>query len=145
MEISLLILLLALFFILWAEFVNGWTDAPNAIATIIATRVLSPKKAIILATILNIIGAFSGTAVAATIGKDIVNADIINIGTITAAMISIISWSTLAWKFGLPTSESHALVAGLTGAGLATKGWEAIIGKGWEKVGIGLLLSTFLG
>lgn len=145
MEASLLILLLALFFILWAEFVNGWTDAPNAIATIVATRVLSPKKAIILATSLNILGAFSGTAVAATIGKDIVNSNIINIGTITAAMISIISWSTLAWKFGLPTSESHALISGLTGAALAVKGWEAVIPKGWEKVGIGLLFSTFLG
>src|SRR3990167_4575848 len=129
MEVPLLILLPSLFFILWAEFVNCWTDAPNAIATVIATRVLSPKKAIILATLLNIFGAFSGTAVAATIGKDIVNSDIINIGTITAAMISIIFWSTLAWKFGLPTSESHALVAGLTGAALATNGWDAVVGK----------------
>lgn len=145
MEVSLLILLPSLFFILWAEFVNGWTDAPNAIATVVATRVLTPKKAIILATLLNIFGAFSGTAVAATIGKDIVNSGIINIGTITAAMISIIFWSTLAWKFGLPTSESHALISGLTGAALATKGWEAVISKGWGKVGIGLLFSTFLG
>ena len=84
------LLLFVLFLVLWAEFVNGWTDAPNAIATIVATRVLSPKRAVVLATILNIAGAFAGTAVAATIGKGIVRPEAINLETVAAAMVAII-------------------------------------------------------
>jgi inorganic phosphate transporter, PiT family len=131
--------------ILVAEFVNGWTDSPNAIATVVSTRVLSPYQAVIMATVLNAIGAMSGTAVAATIGKDIVRPDVINLTTVAAAMIGIIFWSTLAWYWGLPTSESHALIAGLTGAGLATAGPESLVWAGWTKVFIGLFFSTFLG
>jgi inorganic phosphate transporter, PiT family len=131
--------------ILAAEFVNGWTDSPNAIATVVSTRVLSPYQAVIMATVLNAIGAMSGTAVAATIGQDIVKADIINLTTVGAAMVGIIFWSTLAWYYGLPTSESHALIAGLTGAGLATAGPSSLVWSGWSKVLIGLLFSTFLG
>lgn len=139
------LLFVVLFLILWAEFVNGWTDAPNAIATVVTTRVLTPKKAVVLATLLNIIGAFSGTAVAATIGKDIVKPDVINLETIAAAMIAIIFWSTLAAKYGLPTSESHALISGLAGAAFAVGGIDALVWVGWKKVIIGLLFSTFLG
>ena len=131
--------------ILVAEFVNGWTDSPNAIATVVSTRVLSPYQAVIMATVLNAIGAMSGTAVAATIGQDIVRPDVINLTTVAAAMIGIIFWSTLAWYWGLPTSESHALIAGLTGAGLATAGPESLVWAGWSKVLIGLSFSTFLG
>ena len=131
--------------ILVAEFVNGWTDSPNAIATVVSTRVLSPYQAVIMATVLNAVGAMSGTAVAATIGQDIVRPDIINLTTVAAAMIGIILWSTLAWYWGLPTSESHALIAGLTGAGLATAGPESLVWTGWNKVLIGLAFSTFLG
>jgi len=138
-------LLLVLFLVLAAEFVNGWTDAPNAIATVVSTRVLSPRKAVLLATLLNIVGAFAGTAVAATIGKGIVESSVINLTTVGAAMVSIVTWSTLAWRFGLPTSESHALVSGLAGAALATVGPEVLIWAGWQKVLIGLLFSTFLG
>jgi inorganic phosphate transporter, PiT family len=140
-----LFLLLVLGFILAAEFVNGWTDSPNAIATVVSTRVLSPYQALIMATVLNAIGAMSGTAVAATIGKDIVRPEVINLTTVAAAMIGIIFWSTLAWYYGLPTSESHALIAGLTGAGLATAGPESLLWTGWSKVLIGLLFSSFLG
>ncbi|HEX5022822.1 MAG TPA: inorganic phosphate transporter [Candidatus Binatia bacterium] len=131
--------------ILAAEFVNGWTDSPNAIATVVSTRVLSPYQAVIMATVLNAIGAVSGTAVAATIGKDIVRPEVINLTTVAAAMIGIIFWSTLAWYWGLPTSESHALIAGLTGAGFATAGPQSLLWTGWSKVLIGLLFSTFLG
>lgn len=134
-----------LFLILAAEFVNGWTDSPNAIATVVSTRVLSPYQALIVATVLNALGAMSGTAVAATIGKDIVKPEIINLTTVGAAMIGIIIWSTVAWYFGLPTSESHALIAGLTGAGLATAGPESLVATGWNKVLIGLAFSSFLG
>jgi inorganic phosphate transporter, PiT family len=139
------LLLLVLGLVLAAEFVNGWTDSPNAIATVVSTRVLSPYQALIMATVLNAIGAMSGTAVAATIGKDIVRPEIINLTTVAAAMIGIIFWSTLAWYYGLPTSESHALIAGLTGAGLATAGPESLLWTGWSKVLIGLLFSSFLG
>jgi PiT family inorganic phosphate transporter len=140
-----LLLFLVLALILAAEFVNGWTDSPNAIATVVSTRVLSPYQAVVVATVLNALGAMSGTAVAATIGKDIVRPDVINLTTVAAAMIGIIFWSTLAWYYGLPTSESHALIAGLTGAGLATAGPSSLIGAGWNKVLIGLAFSSFLG
>jgi inorganic phosphate transporter, PiT family len=140
-----LLLFLVLALILAAEFVNGWTDSPNAIATVVSTRVLSPYQAVIVATVLNAIGAMSGTAVAATIGKDIVRPDVINLTTVAAAMIGIIFWSTLAWYYGLPTSETHALIAGLTGAGLATAGPSSLLWAGWQKVLIGLAFSSFLG
>ncbi len=140
-----LLLLTVLGLILAAEFVNGWTDSPNAIATVVSTRVLSPYQALIMATVLNALGAMSGTAVAATIGKDIVRPDTINMMTVGAAMVGIIFWSTLAWYYGMPTSESHALIAGLTGAALATAGPESLVPAGWNKVLIGLLFSTFLG
>ncbi|HWO43295.1 MAG TPA: inorganic phosphate transporter [Candidatus Eisenbacteria bacterium] len=141
----LLLVLPVIVLILTAEFVNGWTDAPNAIATVVSTRVLSPYQALAMATVFNALGALSGTAVAATIGKDIVQPEVINLTTVGAAMVGIIFWSTLAWYFGLPTSESHALIAGLTGAGLATAGPEALLWEGWRKVLIGLVFSTFLG
>jgi PiT family inorganic phosphate transporter len=144
MELSAATLFILLL-VLGAEFVNGWTDAPNAIATVVSTRVLSPTRALLLATFLNILGAMSGTAVAMTIGKGIVRPEIINIYTVGAAMVGIIFWSTLAWYYGLPTSESHALIAGLTGAGLATAGPEVLLWAGWKKVLLGLGFSTFLG
>jgi PiT family inorganic phosphate transporter len=142
---GLLPVLPVLFLVLAAEFVNGWTDAPNAIATVVSTRVLSPSQALIMATILNVVGTLSGTAVALTIGKGIVRPEVINLTTVGAAMVGIIFWSTLAWYYGLPTSESHALIAGLTGAGLATAGPSALLWDGWNKVFIGLAFSTFLG
>lgn len=139
-------LLPVLLLILAAEFVNGWTDAPNSIATVVSTRVLPPHQAVLMATILNAIGALSGTAVAATIGKGIVDPAIINTTTVAAAMVGIVLWSCLAYYMGgIPTSESHALVAGLAGAGLATAGPSVLLWEGWSKVFIGLLFSTFLG
>jgi inorganic phosphate transporter, PiT family len=136
---------LVLLLILWAEFVNGWTDAPNAIATVVATRVLSPLQAVLMAVTLNIFGALSGTAVASTIGKDIIRPEIVDPRTIGAAMVGIIIFSTIAWRYGLPTSESHALVSGLAGAALATAGPEALVADGWSKVGLGLIFSTLFG
>ena len=134
-----------LLLILAAEFVNGWTDAPNAIATVVSTRVLRPSQAVIMAAVLNAAGAFAGTAVAATIGKGIIRPEAINIQTVGAAMVGIVIWSTAAWYYGLPTSESHGLVAGLAGAGLATAGPSVLLWAGWKKVLIGLAFSTFLG
>jgi PiT family inorganic phosphate transporter len=134
-----------LLLVLAAEFVNGWTDAPNAIATVVSTRVLSPFQALGMATALNAVGTMSGTAVAATIGKGIVKPEVIELTTVAAAMVAIVVWSTVAWFYALPTSESHALVAGLSGAGLATAGPAVLVWDGWQKVLIGLLFSTFLG
>lgn len=140
------LLVFTLILILGAEFVNGWTDAPNAIATVVSTRVLSPGKAVLMAAVLNIVGAIStGTAVAATIGKGIVSPEAIGLPVVAAAMISIIVWSTAAWRWGIPTSESHALVAGLTGAGFAAAGSSVLLWEGWQKVIIGLGFSTLLG
>ena len=131
-------LLTVLFLVLVSEFINGWTDAPNAIATVVATRVLKPKYALILAPVGNILGAFLGTEVAKTIGTGIVKPEGIN-------LVSIIAWGVFSWYFGLPISKSHAMVAGLAGAGLATAGPAVLLWDGWEKVLIGLLFSSVLG
>jgi len=138
-------ILTVLFLVLASEFVNGWTDAPNAIVTVVSTKVLSLRQAVVMAVILNIVGVLIGTAVAVTIGKEIVNLSVINLQTISAALISLVLWSTLAAFRGIPTSESHALIAGLTGAALATAGPEAVLWLGWKKVFIGLFLSSALG
>lgn len=138
-------LLVVLLLILGAEFVNGWTDAPNAIATVVSTRSLSPLQAVIMAAVLNLVGVLSGTAVAATIGKGIIDPKLVDLTTVGGAMVGIIIWSSVAARWGIPTSETHALVAGLAGAGFATAGPAALVGEGWKKVGLGLIFSTFLG
>jgi PiT family inorganic phosphate transporter len=138
-------LIVVLLLILGAEFVNGWTDAPNAIATVVSTRSLSPLQAILMAAALNLLGVLSGTAVASTIGKDIIDPSVVDLTTVGGAMVGIIIWSTVAARFGIPTSESHALVSGLAGAGLATAGTDVLVVEGWRKVGWGLVFSTFLG
>jgi len=139
-------LLLVLLLVLASEFFNGWTDAPNAIATVVSTRVLSPSQAVLMAAFFNILGAFSGTKVAATIGMEIVRPNSISLLTVASAMVGIIIWTTITYIFGgLPTSKSHELVAGLAGAGLATAGSSVLLWEGWRKVLFGLLFSTFLG
>jgi PiT family inorganic phosphate transporter len=132
--------------VMMVVFINGWTDAPNAIATVVSTRVLSPSQAVIMAAVLNIAGALAtGTAVAVTIGKGIVSPDIISLPVVAAGMLAIIIWSAVCWVYGIPTSESHELVAGLAGAGLAVAGPEVLLWDGWLKVIIGLGFSTILG
>ena len=138
-------LLIALFAVLSAEFVNGWTDAPNAIATVISTGVMTPRQAVIMAVVFNTIGAMAGTAVAATVGQGIVVPSALTINSITATMVSIIAWGVLAARLGIPVSKSHALLAGLAGAGLAGGGLSALQWSGWEKVGIGLASSLVAG
>lgn len=140
-----LALVVALATVLMAEFVNGWTDAPNVIATIVSTGVLSPRWAILMAVVLNTVGALSGTAVAATVGKGIVAPSAITLAALTSTMLSIIAWGTMAAKLGIPVSKSHALLAGLAGAGLAGAGFEALQWEGWTKVGVGLFCSLVLG
>jgi len=137
--------LIVLGLVLAAEFVNGWNDATNAIATVISTRVLSPAKAILMAVLFNILGAMSGTAVATTIGKGILDPHAMNLTSIGAALVAIVLWGAPASYFGLPISITHALLGGLAGAGFATAGFGALQWAGWQKVFIGLIFSTFLG
>jgi PiT family inorganic phosphate transporter len=140
------LLIAALVVVLAAEFVNGWTDAPNAIATVVSTRVLPPSLAVLMAAVLNIVGTLvTGTAVASTLGTGIVNLEVITLPVIIAATLTVVLWSTAAWFYGIPTSESHELIAGLTGAGLAVAGPSVLLWEGWKKVLIGLGFSTILG
>jgi inorganic phosphate transporter, PiT family len=135
-----------LFLVLAAEFVNGVTDAPNAIATIISTRVLRPLAAVSMAAVFNLVGALAtGTAVAATIGEGFVKPEVISLSVVAASMITIVLWSVVTWRLALPTSKSHELVASLTGAGLSAGGFSILLWEGWEKVLIGLALSTLGG
>ena len=123
------------------EFANGWTDAPNSIATVVSTRVLRPYQAVLMAGILNLIGALAGTAVAKTIAAGIVDADVVSLETIAAAVLAATLWALGAQAFGLPSSESHALVAGLLGAGFAAGGLRGLEWSGTRKTLIGLVTS----
>ncbi len=141
-----LALVLVLLLVLLAEFVNGWNDAPNAVATIVSTRVLSPARALLMAAVLNVVGAaVTGTAVAATIGTGIIKPEMIGLPVVAAAVLSVAVWGAIATFRGLPISISHGLVSGLAGAGIAAVGPEALLWSGWEKVAIGLGFSTVLG
>ncbi|MBI3320945.1 MAG: inorganic phosphate transporter [Candidatus Omnitrophica bacterium] len=131
--------------VLAAEFVNGWNDATNAIATVISTRVLSPLQAIIMAVLFNILGALSGTAVATTIGKGIISPEALDLTTVGGALVSVVLWGVPASYLGLPISITHALLGGLAGAGFAKAGLGILQWAGWKKVIIGLAFSTFLG
>ncbi len=139
-------LLITLILVLAAEFINGWTDAPNAIATVVSTRVLSPSRAVLMAAVLNIAGALAtGTAVATTIGEGIVKPDFISLEVVAAAMLTILAWSAVTYFYAIPSSKSHELIAGLTGAGLAASGSSVLLWKGWEKVLLGLGFSSIVG
>src|SRR5829696_4475575 len=115
MLLFLCVLLAALAF----EYINGFHDAANAIATVVSTKVLTPRQAIALAAFFNLTGALTGTAVASTIGKGIVDTGVITMGAIFCALIGAIIWNLITWLLGLPSSSSHALIGGLCGAALA--------------------------
>ncbi len=132
--------------------VNGWTDAPNAIATCISTRAMAPRPAILMAAVFNFLGILFMTMVNKTVAQTIYN--MVDFGQnsqdavvgLCAAMVAIVVWAVAAWAFGIPTSESHALIAGLSGAAIAMHGGlSGINGSEWVKVLYGLALSTFLG
>ncbi|WP_040212167.1 inorganic phosphate transporter [Clostridium polynesiense] len=132
--------------------VNGWTDAPNAIATCVSTRSMSPRWAILMAAVFNFLGVLVMTMVNATVAQTIYN--MVDFGgnphdalvALCAALFAIVIWATAAWWFGIPTSESHALIAGISGAAIALQGGLAgINGAEWVKVLYGLVLSTLLG
>lgn len=132
--------------------VNGWTDAPNAIATCVSTRSMSPRAAIIMATILNFLGIVVMTSINAAVAMTIYN--MVDFGgnatealvALCAALFAIVLWATAAWWFGIPTSESHALIAGLSGAAIAVHGGlGGINGSEWVKVLYGLIFSAVAG
>jgi PiT family inorganic phosphate transporter len=124
------------------EFANGWTDAPNSIATVVSTRVLRPLHAVLMAGVLNLVGALVvGTAVAKTIAEGIVDPNYVGMETVAATVLGATIWSLSAQYFGLPSSESHALVAGLLGSGFAAGGLPALEREGTEASLIGLVTS----
>ncbi len=132
--------------------VNGWTDAPNAIATCVSTKSMSPKAAILMAAVFNFLGVFVMTMVNKSVAATIYN--MVDFGSssgdaliaLCAALFAIVTWATAAWWFGIPTSESHALIAGISGAAIALHGGlDGINGGEWMKVVYGLVLSTVLG
>ena len=132
--------------------VNGWTDAPNAIATCVSTRSMSARSAIIMAAVFNFFGVLVMTFFNATVAQTVYN--MVDFGSqsdqaligLCAAMTAIVTWAVVAWKYGIPTSESHALIAGLSGAAIALhNGLDGINMSEWVKVLYGLVLSTALG
>ena len=124
MTLFILVVLAALAF----EYINGFHDAANAIATVVSTRVLTPRQAISLAAFFNLTGALAGTAVASTIGKGIIDPNVITMTTILCGLIGAIVWNLITWWLGLPSSSSHALIGGLCGAAVAAAGsdWSVL-------------------
>jgi len=116
MLLFILVVLAAIAF----EYINGFHDAANAIATVVSTKVLTPRQAIALAAFFNLTGALMGTAVASTIGKGMVDPNVITMPTILCALLGAIVWNLITWWLGLPSSSSHALIGGLCGAAVAT-------------------------
>jgi len=136
------IILVALLF----DFVNGFHDAANSIATVVSTRVLSPRYAVIWAAFFNFIAfLFFGLHVANTIGKGIVDPAVVDPAVIFAALIGAIAWDLITWFFGIPSSSSHALIGGLAGAAVAKAGAQALDTAGLTKVTISIVLSPLLG
>ncbi|HEY4247971.1 MAG TPA: inorganic phosphate transporter [Lacunisphaera sp.] len=133
MTIFLIVLLAALAF----EYINGFHDAANAIATVVSTKVLTPRQAIALAAVFNLVGALAGTAVAKTISNGLVDANAVTMNTILSALVAAIIWNLLTWWLGLPSSSSHALIGGLCGAALATSSgdWNVLLWSSIDKDG----------
>ena len=133
--------------------INGWTDAPNAIATCVSTRAMSPKSAIIMAVIFNFLGVLVMTMISSSVTSTISNMGNFNgdsnqqLIAICAGMVGIVLWATAAWVFGIPTSESHALIAGIAGAAVALNGLDGFHGTGnaWLNVLYGIAISTIVG
>lgn len=146
------LLALAVLLTLGVILVNGWTDAPNAIATCVVTRCMSARGAILMAAVFNFLGVYLMSMFNATVAETITK--MVDFGdnsheaivALSGALFAIVVWATLAWKFGIPTSESHALIAGLTGGAIALHGGlEGVNGSEWVKVLYGLVISVILG
>lgn len=143
MIITVLVVVLALAF----DFINGFHDTANAIATSVSTRVLSPQTAIAMSAVLNLIGAFLSVNVAKTVGSDIVDPSLIPQTVVIAALVGAIIWNLITWYFGIPSSSSHALIGGLLGAAIMYKGTLSVVNwhNLFDKVILWLLLSPLIG
>lgn len=144
-ESSPLLFALAFFLVYLYAFVGGFTDAANAIATAVGSRVLSPRFAVVVAGVFNLLGGLSGTAVALTIGKGLVDPGVLTLSTVVAALAGAMSWSLLTYAFGIPVSETHGLIGGLVGAGVATAGVGVIRWDGLTKTAVAIAASPALG
>jgi inorganic phosphate transporter, PiT family len=141
-EVVVLLIVVALVF----DFINGFHDAANSIATVVSTRVLSPGKAVIWAAFFNFVAAFGfGTAVAKTIGSGMVDIHAVTFLVVFAGLFGAIVWDLITWYFGLPTSSSHALIGGYGGGAVAHAGFGAIIVSGWTKTVIFIVLAPAIG
>lgn len=127
------------------DFINGFHDTANAIATVVSTGVLRARTAVLMAAVLNVVGAFLGTAVATTIGQDLLDPAQVTQQLVLAALVAAIAWDLVTWWFGIPSSSSHALVGGLLGAALIAVGPDAIEVTGVEKVITALIVSPVFG
>jgi len=128
------------------DFINGFHDAANSIATVVSTRVLTPGKAVVWAAFFNFVAAFTfGTAVAKTVGAGLVDISIVTFAVIFAGLMGAIVWDLITWYYGLPTSSSHALIGGYAGAAITKAGWGAIIFSGWTKTLIFIVLAPLIG
>jgi PiT family inorganic phosphate transporter len=146
MDTNLLAVIGLIFVALAFDFINGFHDAANSIATVVSTRVLSPGKAVIWAAFFNFVAAFAfGTAVAKTVGSGLVDIKIVTFAVIFAGLLGAIVWDLITWYYGLPTSSSHALIGGYAGAGVAKAGMAAIIPAGWTKTLIFIVLAPLIG
>ena len=142
---TLVLLAIVLILAVAFDFINGFHDTANSIATVVATRVLTPRQAIIMAASLNFLGALSGTAVATTVGKGIVAPEAVTQTVIIAALGGAITWNLITWYLGIPSSSSHALIGGLVGGALALQGSSALNRSGLETIILSLVLSPFIG
>ena len=146
MHISLILLLTTVLLALMFDFINGFHDAANSIATVVSTRVLSPRIAVLWAAIFNFLAAFAlGTAVAKTVGKGMVHLEYVTQYVVLAGLVGAIIWNLITWWLGLPTSSSHALFGGYAGAAIARAGFKVIIPLGWKDTLLFIVLSPFIG
>ena len=137
-----IIVVLALAF----DFFNGFHDAANSIATVVSTRVLSPRQAVVWAAFFNFVAFMVfGTEVAATIANDVVHPDVFNNAVIFAGLVGAVAWDIITWWLGLPTSSSHALVGAMAGAAVAEAGWSALIASGFQTIAVFIVLSPVVG
>ncbi|MFO0417560.1 MAG: anion permease [Pseudomonadota bacterium] len=141
LSLVITVIIVALIF----DFINGFHDTANAIATVVSTGVLPLRTAIMLAAVLNFVGALTGTAVASTIGKGVITPDTITLVVVLSALLGAIFWNLFTWYFGIPSSSSHAMVGGLLGAGIAHSGIGSIQGPGMLKIFFSLILSPLVG
>jgi PiT family inorganic phosphate transporter len=128
------------------DYINGFHDAANSIATVVSTRVLSPGKAVVWAAFFNFVAAFTfGTAVASTVGSGMIDVKIVSFAVIFGGLVGAIVWDLITWYYGLPTSSSHALIGGYAGAAVAKAGFAAIVPSGWTMTLIFIVLSPLIG